>query len=220
MFVKPECILINIAYFVPQITRMKATFYSIFFLFLVIALNGQDIYMTRTAHVNVHSSNSIKDITADNYQVRSKIDTQTGAVEFTGLLKSFEFKLGALDRAFNSSKVNVSQFPKFTFDGRIIKHKNIDFSKPGVYDIEVRGKLYMWDEKRHTTAAGQVEVLEDGSIKAESAFVMTIEEKNVDKINMLMGQKLPDVIAVDMNTFGVSRDIEMKVSGIYKPISN
>lgn len=195
----------------------------IFLFFVAVSASSvyaQGRYLTRTAHVHVHSSNNIKDVTADNYQVRSNINTHTGTIEFTGLLKSFEFTLGALDRAFNSSKVNVAGYPKFNFEGKIMHHKKIDFTKPGVYDIEVRGRLFLWDEKRFTVANGTLEVLADGSLRTESDFVMTIEEKNVDKINMLMGQKLPDIISIDMNTFGVSRDIHMQVKGVYKPFIN
>lgn len=199
---------------------MRITLFILFLFVGISSTNAQSQYMTRTAHIHVHSSNNIKDITADNYQVRGTIDASTGEIGLTGLLKSFEFTLGALDRAFNSSKINVSQFPKFTYEGRIANFREIDFKKPGVYDIEVKGKLFLWDEKRFTTANGQIEVMSDGSLRTESAFVMTIEEKNVDKINTLMAQKLPDVIAIDMNTFGVSRNIDMRVNAVFKPLNN
>jgi len=76
-------------------------------------------FRTRTAHIYVKSQNSIKNIEADNYQVRSEYDASTGDISFVGLLKSFEFKMGAIDRAYNSDRLNFGQHPKFTFEGKV-----------------------------------------------------------------------------------------------------
>jgi len=175
-------------------------------------------HLARTAHISVKSSNDYKNIEADNYQVRGTVDIETGMVNFKGLLKSFEFKLGALDRIFNSDKLNVTEHPSFSFEGRIMKHKSIPFNKPGIYKLEIRGKLYMWDEKRFTTAKGSIEVLADRSFKASSDFVIKIEEKNVEKINKLLRNRLPKLVSVDLNTFGVSREILIKLNANFKTL--
>ena len=193
-------------------------FLSFFLCFSVLSTNvsAQDIFVTRTAHIHVKSKNSVKNVEADNYQMRGQIDPITGKVEFVGLLKSFEFKLGALDQAFNHDKVNLTQYPRITYDGKIKNLKSINFSKPGTYDVHIKGTLFIWDEKRVTSAKGKLIVNTDGTIRAESIFDITIEEKNMNKLNSLIKEKLPSVMSLDANTFGVSRNINISLEGNFK----
>jgi len=131
---------------------------------------------TRTAHISVQSSNNFHDIEADNYQVVSTLDQQSGDVQFIALLKSFEFKVGALNRVMNTRTLDVTQHPKIKFEGNISNINTIDFSKPGDYTINVDGMLYIWDEKRKTKATGLLTVNEDGTVSGSSNFNIKIEE--------------------------------------------
>jgi len=184
-------------------------------LFGVFQLNAQKL-STRTAHIAVQSSNNIHDIEADNYQVVSTLNTVTGEVQFIALLKSFEFKVGAINRVMNSRKLDVTQFPKIKFEGKVANIEQIDFTKPGEHSIDVNGTLYIWDEKRVTTATGLFTVNDDGSISGSSDFNIKIEEMNVDKINNIMKDKLPAVLAIDVNRLGISRDVNIEVDMLYK----
>ena len=190
-------------------------FLAFFFIFTMSSFQStaQDIFVTRTAHIHVKSKNSVKNVEADNYQMRGQIDPLTGKVEFVGLIKSFEFKLGALDQAFNHDKVNLTQYPRITYDGQIKNLKQISFTKPGTYNVNIKGTLYIWDEKRVTSAKGIIIVNGDGSIRAESVFDIRIEEKNVDKLNTIIKEKLPSVMSLDVNSFGISRDINISLEG-------
>lgn len=196
---------------------MKNRIFSTLFLFLFLtSLSfGQKKYLTRTAHISVQSSNSVVDIEADNYQVISSLNPQTGDISFTGLLKSFEFKLGAADQVFNSKRVNVSAHPKIEFKGKVTDISKINFAKPGDYKLRVKGVLYMWGLKRVTSANGFVTVAADGSVKAKSGFVMVIEEESVKKINQLMKEKLP-AANINTETLGISRNINVKLDMSYR----
>ena len=173
-------------------------------------------YYTRTGHVHVESYNKIKKIEADNHQVISFLNTETGAINFQGLLRSFEFRLGAIDRVVNSRDLDVSAHPKIEFEGKLLKSNQIDFTKPGKHKVTVRGNLFIWDEKRVTEAEGVIHIKPDGRIEAHSNFVMRIEEQSVEKLNDLMRRKLPDVINVNTNTLGVSRDIIIDLNLEYR----
>ena len=174
-------------------------------------------YTCRTAHLHLETSNRFTDVIADNNQVYSELDPNTGAVTFTGLTRSFEFKLGALDQAFNSSKVDLSQYTKFNYEGKVNNFKSINFDKPGSYNVEVKGTLFMGSYKRLTSAKGTVVVQSDGTLKTNSDFSIRIEEESMKTINDLMKQKLPSVIALDTKKLGISRDIKIKLTGTYRP---
>lgn len=179
-------------------------------------LSAQDTYFTRTAHVHLKTSNRLMDVEADNYQVFAQLDLNTGDLSFTALIKSFEFQLGAANRIIDSKALNVSQFPKARFEGKILNIAQHDLSKPGNYQVKVEGMLQVWDEKRKTGANALLTVRPDGSIAARSNFIMIIEEKNVKKVNTLMREKLPAILAIDTESLGISRNIYVDLDMVLK----
>ena len=178
-------------------------------------LVSQSLY-SKTGHINVISENKIKKVEADNYQVYSTVDLSTGDVNFEGLLKSFEFKLGAADRVFSSDKVNVKQYPKIRFEGKI-PVTQIDLNTYGEVNVEVDGMLYIWDEKRRTKANVTITSVGNGKqVFAYSSFLMRIEEGSMKKLNSIMNDKLPDVLNLNTETLGISRDIIVNLDATYK----
>ncbi|MFK7934043.1 MAG: hypothetical protein AB8G22_11090 [Saprospiraceae bacterium] len=177
---------------------------------------GQTKYMTRTGHIQVEAGNNVKDIVADNYQVASVLDTKSGAINFTGLIKSFEFQLGAVNRMFNSRQLNVTENPKIKYEGKVTNLTAINFSQPGTYPIEVEGILYIWDEKRITPAKGQVTVNADGTLSGKADLMIFIEPQSVKKVNDLMKERLPSIVSVDVNSLGITRKILIKAEMDYQ----
>jgi hypothetical protein len=186
--------------------------------FLVSMAFGQpNKYTARTGHIHVESSNRFMDVVADNYQVYAEVEPQSGTIQLTGLMKSFEFKLGALDRAFNSSRIDLSQYSKFRFEGRLVNLDEIDFTKPGTYPGKVTGNLYIGGYKRLTSATGTLEVRPDGRIHADADFDIQIEEESMNTINKLMRERLPSVVALDTDKLGISRKIELRLVANLRP---
>jgi len=183
--------------------------------FMATSLPAQ-VYFSRTAHVAVQSTNNIKNIEADNYQVVSSIEMTTGDIRFEGLLKSFEFRLGALDRVFSSDRIDVSQYPKFRFEGKVYGLEDLDLKGTEPIEVDVKGTLYLWDEKRITSAKGMVTPDGKGGFVARSSFLMTIEEKSMHKLNALIDARLPDAIHISTESFGVSRDISVALDAAYQ----
>ena len=174
-------------------------------------------YVSRTGHVHVESANRFKDIVADNYQVYSEVIPSTGEVTFTGLMKSFEFKLGALDQAFNSSRLDLSHYSKFKFVGELSNNQSIKWDQAGTYPAMVTGLLYIGSFKRKTAAQGNITVGNDGKIRADAAFTIVIEEESVKTINKMMKEKLPSVMALDVDKLGISRNINLTLTAAYRP---
>ena len=195
---------------------MMRFFLSLLFVLSASLLFGQDRYFSRTAHVHLKTSNRFMDVEADNYQVFAQLNVDDGALNFTALIKSFEFQLGAANRIIDNKALNVSRHPKANFEGKITNIAQLNLAKPGNYRAKVEGILYVWDEKRKTTADVLITVRPDGSIAAKSNFIMIIEEKNVEKVNHLMREKLPDMLSIDAETLGISRNIYVNLDMILK----
>ncbi|NNE27521.1 MAG: hypothetical protein HKN09_11820 [Saprospiraceae bacterium] len=185
---------------------------SLFILFfhLTFTLCAQEFY-TRTAHVHVKSDNRIKSIEADNYQVIAFLSLESGDIRFEGLLRSFEFRLGALDRVYNSRNIDISEYPSILFEGKAINIDEFDLNSSKTQTLRVKGNLFIWDEKRVTEVDVNVIVRPGNILDVVSAFNMRIEEQSVDKLNQLMRDRLPKSININTSKLGVSRDIEVDV---------
>ena len=194
-----------------------------YFLFLLVAcafLLSADIpskYVSRTGHIHVESHSRFLDVVADNYQVYCELDPSAGKVKIQGLIKSFEFKLGAIDRAFNSDKVNLDQYSKFSYEGQITDLTVINFTKSGSYPVTVNGTLYIGKYKRITKATGSLIVESDGTVRTDTSFGIRIEEESMQTINKMMKEKLPSIISLDADKLGVSRDIQLELNVSFRP---
>ena len=73
-------------------------------------------YFSKTAHVHFFSHTSAEDIKADNYKSEIVLDKASGAVQFSSLIKSFEFELVISD---NSNSDIISDFISKLNDQRI-----------------------------------------------------------------------------------------------------
>lgn len=194
---------------------MKRTF-ILAILLIASSIAFSQNYVTRTAHINVKSANNVQNIVADNYQVACQLNIQTGQFKITALIKSFEYQIGAVNRVMNTREINVTDYPKITYDGTVTNLNQINFSKPGTYPIKFNGMLYIWDEKRVTDANGTLTVLSDGTIEAKSNFNIAIEEVNTQKIDKIMREKLPVSLNLKPNMLGISKNIQIKADAKLK----
>lgn len=200
---------------VPQNHRIMKGVMILLMLVVPMSFAQAQNYITRTAHVNVKSVNKVQNIVADNFQVACLLNAKTGQFRLHALIKSFEYQIGAMNRVMNKRSINVTEFPKITYDGSIANLKQIHFSKPGSYVLKLNGMLYIWDEKRVTNIAGILTVLNDGSIRVKSEFTIVLEEIHTKKIEMIMRQKLPLSLNLSPNALGIS-NIEVKAETILK----
>lgn len=173
-------------------------------------------YSARTAHLYIQSANNFANIEADNYQVNSTINVSNGNINVLGLIKSFEFRIGGLDRVFISKLDRVITHPKFKYIGEITNISSVNFNKPGRYPVRFKGILYMWQLVRNTPGEGVIIIHEDGSISAESNLSFKIEPETMDKANKLIKSYLPSSIIVNTDRLGISRDIVVELNGIYR----
>ena len=185
--------------------------------FLLADVEVASKYTCRTAQIHIETSSRFMDVVADNYQVYSEVNPNTGKVIFQGLMKSFQFEMGALDQSFNRSTVDLSQYSKFSYDGTITNLSQIDFDKPGKYKVDVEGQIFIGSYIRKTSAQGTITVLSNGYLESIADFSIRIEEESMNTINELMRKKLPSVVAIDTDKLGISRDIKINLKANYRP---
>ena len=121
---------------------MKGIFLLIAIFSLSITIvSGQGKYFTKSGKIDFFSTTPVEDIKALNKSVSAVLDVNTGNIQFSILMKGFQFKKGLMQEHFNDSYVESDKFPNSEFKGQIINNNEINYSKNGNNTAKVKGML-------------------------------------------------------------------------------
>jgi hypothetical protein len=99
---------------------MKQKFIVITALLLIAAVtNAQEKLFTKTGKISFFSKTPMEDIEAHNKATISVLDKTSGQLEFSVLMKGFEFEKALMQEHFNENYVESDKFPKANFKGRL-----------------------------------------------------------------------------------------------------
>ena len=163
---------------------------------------GAQRYISKNGHVWFYSHTPLEDIEARNNQVVSILDVPTGTIQFSLLIKSFEFRIALLEEHFNENYMESDQFPKADFTGKISNLDKIDFSQNGNYTAVVNGDLTIHGVTKNLSVPGTLEV-KDGKIIARAQFIVKPQDFDIE---------IPSVVEDK-----IAREIEVNVDLTYNP---
>lgn len=177
---------------------MKKIFFVSILISSVLLVNAQSVQMTKTGKVSFFSrAKSIDKVEADNNEVSSLINTQTGDIVFAVLLKSFHFESALMEEHFNENYVESSKFPKSTFKGKITNLTTVNFTKDGTYTVTVEGDLTLHGVTKNASSAGTLTV-KGGKITAFSKFTVKLKDYNIN-IPSLVKDKISEDIDITLD---------------------
>jgi YceI-like domain len=131
---------------------MKQFILSSLALFIGLASFSQERLMTKNATISFFSAAPLEKIEAHNKSAVSVIDKTGGQVEFSVLMKGFEFEKALMQEHFNENYVESDRFPKAVFKGKVTDLSKVNFAKDGTYTTAVAGTLTMHGETKDVTA--------------------------------------------------------------------
>lgn len=149
---------------------------------------------TKKGKIKFESEAQKEDIQAVNRRVVSAIDTKSGAIEFSVLIRSFEFEKALMQEHFNEEYMESSKYPKATFKGKITNIDEINFQKDGTYKAKVKGKLTIHGVTKEVSSIAVFKV-SDGKISAKSNFSVKVEDYNIE-VPSMMSENIAEVIDV------------------------
>jgi len=158
-------------------------------------INAQQ-YFTKTGTIKFYSHTDLEDIKAENRKVVSVLDSKTGALEFSLLMKGFDFTNDFMETHFNESYVESSKYPKASFKGTVTDIATVDFSKDGSYKVNYKGKLTIKDVTKDITGTAVI-VIKGGKVTATSALKIKPSDYNID-IPATAAGKIAQEISVDI----------------------
>lgn len=160
-------------------------------LFLVSFVHAQDKYFTKSGKINFDATapKSPENIDAINKSSICIMDIKTGNIQFSVLMKGFEFERALMQEHFNENYVESHKYPKSEFRGIITNNASVSYGKDGVYPVKVKGTLTMHGESKEIETEGKIRIKE-GKITASaefsillSDFKITIPQLVADKVS-------------------------------------
>ncbi|MCX6256992.1 MAG: YceI family protein [Bacteroidia bacterium] len=136
---------------------------------------AQGKYITKTGHIWFYGATPMENIDAHNHQAAGIIDSKTGDIIISVLMKSFEFPKALMQEHFNENYVESTKFPKGSFKGTITNMKDINLAKDGKYKATVEGDLTVHGEVKKIKTDGTIEV-KDGKLMVTSKFNVAPED--------------------------------------------
>ena len=159
---------------------MKKLFVIAVLLFMVAATTSAQKYFTKSGKINFDATaqNSTEIIEAVNRSVVCVVDSKTGAMQFSVLMKGFEFERALMQEHFNENYVESEKFPNTIFKGQIANSEKINYSKDGTYPVSVKGKLTIHGETKEVVAEGKL-IVQNGKITTNTVFSIELKDYKI-----------------------------------------
>jgi len=166
-------------------------------LFVTSVAQAQTQYYTKEGKVKFVSKAPMEQIEGVNKKVTSILDIATGQIEFSVLMKAFEFEKALMQEHFNENYVESDKFPKATFKGSIQNNSDVKWTVDGTYPVKVSGKMTLHGVTKEISASGTIEI-KNGKISATSAFSLVIKDFDI-VIPSVVKDKIAESVSVEVN---------------------
>lgn len=154
-------------------------------------------FISKNGHVWFFSHTPIEDIEAHNHQVVSVLNTADGTIQFTMLIKSFEFKKALMQEHFNENYMESDKIPKAGFTGKITNLSEIDFKKDNTYHAEVTGDLTIHGVTKSVSTTGTITV-SGNKVAAIAKFTVMPRDYDIE-IPRVVENKIAKEIEVNVD---------------------
>lgn len=148
------------------------------------------VYFTKNGKVRFDATapSSPEKIEGTTKTATSVLDTKTGQLQFSILMKSFSFERALMEEHFNENYVESDKYPKAEFKGNIVDNTAVNYLNDGVYSVKVKGKLSIHGVSRDVETPGQL-IVKAGKIQATASFSVQLSDYKIS-IPGLVADKL------------------------------
>jgi len=159
-----------------------------------LTVSAQSKFFTKNGKILFFSKAPLEDIEAKNKSAVCLLDAQSGTLQFSLLMKGFEFENELMQEHFNEDYVESHVFPKAEFKGQIVNNSNINYKKAGVYPAKVKGKLTIHGETKDVETTGSV-VVNGDNLQIAANFPIQLSDYKI-KIPSLVKDKVSNSIKI------------------------
>ena len=170
-------------------------------LFVAVSFLGmaQKKFYTKNGIITFYSKTSIEKIEAVNKKSLVVIDMATNKMEFSVLIKGFEFEKALMQEHFNEDYLESDKYPKAVFKGSFEEPiVDVKLAENKTLTLKVKGNLTLHGV---TKGINTVAVLQtkNNVISATSNFKILLSDYNI-KIPSVVGNAISKEIEIRVNT--------------------
>jgi len=125
------------------------------------------------------------------------IDKGTGQIEFSVLMKGFEFAKALQQEHFNENYVESDKYPKATFKGKLADVSKVKFSTDGSYTVPVSGQLTIHGETKDISTNATITV-KGGAVSGHTEFTISLDDYKIS-IPALVKDKIAKSVKIVVN---------------------
>lgn len=178
----------------------KVTILLLFFSTVFMESQGQ-IFYTKNGNISFFSKTIMENISAENNQVISVINIQSGIIQFSLLNNAFHFPKAKMEDDFNENYIESDKYQRSTFKGIIMDIGDINFNRDGTYKANVKGDIMIHGVTKNITLPGTI-IIKNGNISATASFDLLVKDYNI---------KIPSIV-----TNKIAESLEVKVKCDYE----
>jgi hypothetical protein len=166
-------------------------------LFCLCAVNLKaQLFIGERSTLAFFSSTALENIDALNSSVKPLFNSKTGAFALQARQTDFKFKSSFMQEHYNENYMESEKFPFAVFIGKV--NEVIDYTKDGVYEVSMTGKLAMHGVELPRVIKGTIMVKGDVIIM-DSKFDVKVADHNI-KVPSLYVAKIAEVIEVTFHS--------------------
>jgi polyisoprenoid-binding protein YceI len=147
-------------------------------LMLTSAICAQVKFSTKSARISFYSSSPLENIEATNKSGVALLDKGNGDLQFSLLMKGFEFRKALMQEHFNSRFVESDKYPRATFKGQVVNNSAVNYTANGNYPVTVKGQLTIHGVTKQVEYPAKL-IVQEGKISASSTFNVLLSDYNI-----------------------------------------
>jgi len=176
---------------------LKRSLIISFIVLMAVAVEAQEKYFTKTGRIEFFSKSPMEDIEARNKSVAAVLDSKSGALQFSVLMRGFEFEKALMQEHFNENYVESNKYPKAEFKGSVTNNSEVNYSVDGTYPVKVAGTLTIHGVTQKVQTTGTIKVA-GGKIEAVSSFNIKLSDYKI-KIPSVVKDKVSNNIKITVD---------------------
>jgi polyisoprenoid-binding protein YceI len=175
---------------------MKPYWFYVLIMMMVCSQLQAQKYFSKNAQVSFFSKTPIENIEAINKKGTVVVDFTTGSLEFSVLIKAFQFEKALMQEHFNENYMESDKFPKANFKGQITNISNLKMNSSEKQLVNLKGDLTIHGVSKPVIMKGFL-TFKESQWLAESDFTVKVADYDI---------KIPAVVKDN-----IAKEIDVKV---------
>lgn len=178
--------------------------------FWALAASSQNVFFTKLGEVSFFSSAPLENIDGKTDKAVILFNGNKNEIIVSIQIKSFFFQNSMMREHFNEKYMESERYPIAEFKGEFVDE--IDLTKPGTYEVSVKGKLNIHGKTESRIVTGKL-IVSETDIFLESAFDINLKDHNVDIPSMLT-KNIAEVVQVKIKGYLTPSDLRESKSSL------